>query len=464
MSEDATEARHINWPDCCAFTQLFRAFKLAIHPTKIILAFCGIFATYMAGRVLDATWAKESCPVVSSTVRESEIEVFCRAGRAETLNWIKQTQDAKEVNRAGVFSLLMRHGRATANQVADGAVSLSVGRIIGGLIVGLMGMAWVFALHPWYGVLFFLLAFAIWGLFGGAVARVAALHATRDERIGLSEALTFSKSKFVGFFAAPLMPVGILLFFGVLLMLGGLVGAIPAIGELLVGIIFFLALIAGFILAFVMIGALVGYCMTFPTIAVEGSDAFDALSRTFSYVYQRPWRTVFYSLVSIGYGSICFLFVKFFVRLMLWATHLFVSVSMNLGGPLLTEATTGPRPGKLDAMWHAPSLSGDTPFYGSFDTGVQLSGISWFGQALIKFWVYGVWGLVAAFVVSLFYSSSTLIYLLLRREVDATDMEEVYVEDSALDDIAPPMPVATTAIGTTQGASGTSLPILGQNS
>ncbi|MBI5762916.1 MAG: hypothetical protein HZA51_05255 [Planctomycetes bacterium] len=462
MSEDATEPRPFNWPECCAFTQLFRAFKLAIHPTKIILAFAGIFATYMAGRVLDATWANESCAVVSANTHMSELDQFLVGGRSHTKEWISQTQDAKDVRRAGVFSLLMRHARVATNQIAGGVLSLDLGRVLGGIISGPIALTWVVAFHPWYGLFFLVLMFAIWAFFGGAVARVAALHATRDERIGLSAALNFAQAKFVGFFAIPLMPVGIIIFLGVLLMLGGLVASIPAIGELLAGLLFFLALVAGFILAFILIGAVAGFCMTYPTIAVEGSDAFDALSRTFSYVYQRPWRTAVYSLLSIGYGSICFLFVKFFVRLMLWATHLFVGITMNIGSPFLTEATSGPRPGKLDALWTAPSLTGNTPFYGSFDTGAQLSGISWFGQVLIKFWVYGLWGLVAAFVVSLFFSSSTLIYLLLRREVDATDLEEVYVEDSALDDVAATQSAAPAAAS--QGESGTSLPIIGQNS
>lgn len=459
MSEDATEHRQFNWPECCAFTQLFRAFKLAIHPTKIILAFGGIFATYMAGRVLDATWASESCAVVSASTHTSELDQFLAGGRTHTKKWIGETQEAKDVKRAGVFSLLMRHARVATNQIAGGVMSLNLGRVLGGIISGPIALTWVVAFHPWYGLFFFALSIGIWAYFGGAVARVAALHATRDERIGLSAALNFAQSKFAGFFAIPLLPVGIVVFFGLLLMLGGLVASIPAIGELLAGILFFLALIAGFILAFILIGSVAGFCMTFPTIAVEGSDAFDALSRTFSYVYQRPWRTVFYMWVSIAYGSVCLIFVKFFIRLMLWATHLFVGITMNIGSPFLTEATSGPRPGKLDALWTAPSLTGNTPFYGSFDTGAQLSGISWFGQVLIKFWVYGLWGLVAAFVVSLFFSSSTLIYLLLRREVDATDLEEVYVEDSALDDIAP----AAAAPAAAQGGTGTSLPIIGQN-
>src|SRR5262249_37308443 len=149
--------------------------------------------------------------------------------------------------------------------------------VIDGVASGLRGIAWLVALHPGYAIVFLLISLLIWAFFGGALSRVAVMHATRDERIGVNDSLKFARSKLGSFFAAPLMPLGIIVFFGLLLFLGGLIGAIPAIGEVLVGILFFLALAAGFVLAFTIIGALAGYPMMYSTIAVEGSDAFDAL-------------------------------------------------------------------------------------------------------------------------------------------------------------------------------------------
>jgi len=459
MSDEATSPlRQINWSECCAFTQLFRAFKLAIHPAKLILAFCGVFGTYVTGRVLDGIWSHDASPVVTTVGNVSELDFYLQgAGRAETKTWIHEAEKSKNDNRAGAFKLLMRHGRASVNLIAGSVVALQPTGVISGIHWGLMGLMWLISLHPWYAVFFLLISFLIWALFGGAVCRVAAMHATRDERITMGDAMKFARAKVGSFFVAPLMPLGIIAFFGALLFIGGMVGAIPAIGEVLVGLLFFLALIAGFILAFVVIGAIAGYSMMFPTIAVEGSDAFDALSRTFSYVYQRPWRTAIYGLLSIGYGAICLLFVKFFVRLMLWLTHLFVAFSMNWGSAY--TAVKNDAPAKLDAIWRAPSLSGETPFFGGFNESVQLAGMSWFGQLLVKGWIYVLYGFVAAFFVSLFYSSSTLVYLLLRREVDATDLEDVYLEDVADDPNAPaPAPAAP------QAASGTALPIIGQGS
>jgi hypothetical protein len=48
---------------------------------------------------------------------------------------------------------------------------------------------------------------------------------------------------------------------------------------------------------------------------------------------------------------------------------------------------------------------------------------------LIKAALIFVWGLVAGFVVSMKCTVATAIYCLLRKDVDGTDMTEVYVEE-----------------------------------
>ena len=51
------------------------------------------------------------------------------------------------------------------------------------------------------------------------------------------------------------------------------------------------------------------------------------------------------------------------------------------------------------------------------------------GAILVMVWVYLIIGMVAAFVLSYLAGSTTTIYYLLRRKVDATDFDEVYVEE-----------------------------------
>jgi hypothetical protein len=443
--------------------QLFRAFRLAIHPTKLLLAFCCVFGTYVTGRILDAVWAPSSKPVLIAAGEgvQSELGIFAApsgGGRHATHEWIRQVGEGEHVQRVGAFKLLLDHARTTIDAGTSAVVHADFGALVEAVRSALMGFLWLMAMHPLYALIFLLASLAIWALFGGAVCRVAALHAARDERIGLRDALGFAKSKFPSFVAAPLMPVGIVILFGAMLFVGGLVGAIPAVGEVFAGVLFFLALIAGLIIAFVVIGAVAGFGLTFPTIAAEGSDAFDALSRSFSYVYQRPWRTALYIFVSTVYGAVCLLFVKLFVRLALWAVHTCVGVSMNWGAAYAHDgAASTTIPGKLNALWHGPALVGDTTFWGGFGPH-QFAHLSWFAQLWFYLWIFTVVGFVGAFVVSFFYSASTLMYFLLRREVDATDLDDVYLEETP---VAPPPPPAAPAAEKDDKGTDTSVPVVG---
>ena len=117
---------------------------------------------------------------------------------------------------------------------------------------------------------------------------------------------------------------------GLLMWIGGLGTAIPVLGEIFGPLIFPLALLGGFVIALVAVGATGGAALMWPTIAAEGSDSFDAISRSFSYVYNRPWRAIFYGLVLLIYGALCYVFLRFFVFLLLICTHVFVSWGVGM--------------------------------------------------------------------------------------------------------------------------------------
>src|SRR5688500_6492792 len=55
MAEE-TVVRGINWKDTFPFTLIFRSFRIAIHPSKLVLALLALLAIYCGGRLLDAVW------------------------------------------------------------------------------------------------------------------------------------------------------------------------------------------------------------------------------------------------------------------------------------------------------------------------------------------------------------------------------------------------------------------------
>ena len=292
-------------------------------------------------------------------------------------------------------------------------------------LLAVHGLCWLICQHWVYALIFLLASMAVVAFFGGAVHRIAALHFAREEKISVGQALKFSCSKFLSFFTAPLIPLVAILVLGLFLAFGGflfgwLLGLIPFVGNIILGLLFFLAIIMGLLIAFLLVGLLGGFPMMYPTIAVEGSDSFDAMSRSFSYIFARPWRAAFYGLVSVVYGAITYLFVRFFAFIALAATHAFVKWGVFGGGERLHQEAD-----KLDVMWQAPTFDS---LFGPFNWGAMNMSQS-IGAWLIGVWVFLVAATVFAYLLSYAASSTTVIYYLLRRKVDATDLDDVYVEE-----------------------------------
>ena len=186
------------------------------------------------------------------------------------------------------------------------------------------------------------------------------------------------------------------------------------------GFLFFLALGLGLAIVFVLIGLISGLGLMYPTIAVEGSDSFDAFSRSFAYVYARPWHAGLYALAALVYGVACDLFVRLFAFLALSATHMFMRWGVWTGGDALGQSD------KVPVIWRQPTWDS---LYGNFNWDA-MSGSETVAAVFIWLWVALVAAVVGAFLLSYASSSATIIYYLLRRKVDATDLDDVYVQES----------------------------------
>lgn len=282
------------------------------------------------------------------------------------------------------------------------------------LVVVLPG--WLYRTHPWFLVVWCVYAMALWSLFGGAIARLAARHATREEHLSAAEALRFSFHRWHWFFTSPLLPLLVVLVLGALMAVFGLVFFNVELLDIIGGMLFGLALLFGAVIAILLVGLAAGAAMLYPAIAVEGTDAFDANSRAYNYVLGRPWQWLLYTLVSLVYGAITYLFVGVVVFLSLSVTQYFVGVWVfrDAGGA-----------SRFDAMLPPPRL-------GNLAHDVDWQALNIFGKAtagLVSIWVYLFIGLLAAFAISYYLCSQTWVYLLLRRAADGTDYEDVFVDD-----------------------------------
>jgi hypothetical protein len=267
----------------------------------------------------------------------------------------------------------------------------------------------------------------VWSLFAGAICRIAAVQFARDQQIGIRRALVFSATRLIGYLSAPLLPlVGVAILWA-LCVIGGWIGRIPGgVGEAVLGILWGLELLFGFMMAVVLSGVAVGWPLMFATISVEGTDGFDGLSRAYNYVFERPLYLLWQSIVTMFYGSMMIFFVWLIAQVL---THLAVwGVSWGMG----SDATVAFVAGSPEIV--APA--GTVPPGASAAWGAQIA----------RGWMCLLGVIVVAFVHTFFWSSATIVYFVLRHSVDANDFDEVFVEEVEEHDELLPL-VGTAAMG-----------------
>ncbi|MFO0928909.1 MAG: hypothetical protein U0736_18125 [Gemmataceae bacterium] len=338
-----------------------------------------------------------------------------------------------------------------------------------------------------YFLLVTLVTLTTWSFFGGAITRIAAVQITRGERIGLLEAVRFTGKRFGSYVFAPLFPLAMVFFLTIILAVFGMLHLIPVVGDVLIdGLLWPIPLLIGLVMAGVLVG-LVGWPLMATTVSTEGTDSWEAVSRTYSYVYQRPWYYAWYGLVAIFYGGLLVFFVGFMgslsVYLAKWGvsqapgvvtlnrepSYLFVYAPLSFGWrELLLEGaevnlTTAQQADKDLAPFDGANVVrsrstapvtgpiGGLSRYNRIDAGTYdvylrtLSPWNRIGAMMVAFWLGLAFLLVLGFGYSYFWTASTIIYLLLRKSVDSAELDEVYMEEDDFDTTLPPAAGPTAA-------------------
>lgn len=514
MSDEAHSLRTIDWRTVFPFTQLFRAFRIAIHPAKMVLALVAILLVYGVGRTMDGIWPDKHSAVRgeialyeesgtrasfdSSVEEQQKARIEARKVLAQGLTFLSKSIDAnrpplkddasdremkrvvdeqrdreikaandrynassdksrvvadardneiraayseanhrleaiRELSGYGLCLTFINYEASQVDAAARSLVGLEPGNPftnIGHFIF--TGPGWALSKHPIFFILFTVVALLVWSIIGGAIARIAAVHVSQDEKISVRQALRFSSNKLMSFFAAPIMPLILVGVIALILAILGWLTEISYLGGLLtiiVGLIFFVLIGIGVLMACALVGWVCGFGLMYPTIAVEGSDAFDAVSRSFSYVFARPWKVFVYTLISLVYGAITYLFLRFMVFLTLNVLHECLTFWTHSTGPAdhtsLANAWTG-----AQSPFDLASGPAD-PYSLTFAESVGSSALMW--------WVWLFAALLGAYLLSFFISINTIMYYLLRHEVDATDIDDVYLEpgDDDFEDALP---------------------------
>ncbi len=429
--------------DELALPKLAVVFKLAIGPSKVLLAFLAVLLICAGGILLD------SCThsVVVSPSRKVPKGLFGGNSAAyiqgtELASYLQYPEHTKwyiEANQGkcsgqGVFSTMWHFwtDRITDSTVIfykalfkfdapkPAAPEQTAGS--GGVIyliwlnavLCFRSLLWALEYHTLYSVIFLIYGFVVACAVGGAICRCAALEFANNEKPGIFEAMEFVCDKLWSLISAPLIPALLMGAFAAFLVLCGLaVNFIPWVGELSLALLLPALIFAGFLITLLLAASLSGTGLMFPAIAYEGTTGLDAIGRSISYVLSKPIWMLFYLVVETFLGTFFYLVMRGFLFSVLWVTY----HSVRLG---IYQPQDGPS--KLERIWAEPSI-----FYllnAPADPNTWSERIA---SVLIGVLMLGITALIAAMVISYTFSSLTIIYALMRKKVDKTPIPQVWI-------------------------------------
>lgn len=378
-----TVVHEIRWSDALPWWLLFRAAGAAFSPTVILLAAAGAVATWagwsMADR-LGLAGVDRAADVIAAAKAADELLLPAAAPVAPLITggpatWLPAVVDRLPPVVADMTRLLAIPFRpsATLREVAGAAARIG-----------------------WFVL--------VWSIFGTAIARHVALKLVGEDAPGIVGATWFGSRKWLPAFNSVLFVlVGIL----ALSIPGAILGLAMRTewGLAFAGAVWPLVLLGAVVLAILAVGMIAGWPLMVACVGVERGDSFQAISTAFSYLYQRPLHYAFYALVA-----------------------LLVSLPTLLVAGLFAHATADL------AMWAASFGMGHERTATILD-GLAAGGpaaAAW-GVRAIGFWTRGLETLLSSFGWGYFWAIATAAYLLLRQDVDGTELDEVVLDEPAGD-------------------------------
>ena len=247
----------------------------------------------------------------------------------------------------------------------------------------------------------------VWSIFGTAITRHVALKLVGEDAPGLFGAVWYGSRKWLSSFNAVAF---VLLGMVTLSVPGALLGLLMRSdwGLAVAGAVWPLVLLGAVVLAILAVGLAAGWPLMVAAVGVERGDSFQAISTSFSYLYQRPLHYAFYGLIA-----------------------LLVALPALAAAGVFADAT-----GTL-AMWAASFGMGHDrtatvlmAMEGLSAAGPSPQAAPWGAQA-IGFWMRGLQWLLSSFGWGYFWAIATAGYLLLRHDVDGTEFDEVVLEEPA---------------------------------
>ena len=393
MSEKQENNRRRDWQDCLPWLILFKAVRPAIGLRVLVLASIGLVGMVAGWRICWDLFAyTENGPEVKVIAPELGDLGAQNKGPMPPWPWEADYRDFGVRSPLRGLSTLPVIGPVLGTATRTASELTLPFQILFRQGLTYRSFAYAVCCCGW--------ALLIWGYFGGMITRIAALKLTRDELVTCKEAGTFTRSRWCSYMTAPLLPILGIFALGVPIALLGFFSNLD-IGLLVSGILWPLVIGIGFLMTLFLLGLVFGWPLMWSTISTEGTDAFDAISRAYAYVFQRPFHYLFYVIVATLVGALGWVLIHGVVDLVVYITTHWAF-----------------------CWWMPAERFIDISAAGGLDSGPGKIGhnLIWFWQAVLR--TFSI-----AFAISFLWTSGTAIYLLLRRQVDGVELDEACLED-----------------------------------
>lgn len=426
------------WEDM-ALTRLGYAFKLAIGPAKVLIAFLAVVLICAGGIAMDMCSNSVAVSPKRTISREQfnrDASVFIKGTELEIyLTYPEHTRvfidsNCGKCQGQGVFSTLWHFWTGRFNDTTvilfkalfkfespvtdpDDVSSAGVAyQVWQNLRLCFRSLIWAVQYHTAYSLFFLTYSFVLLCAAGGAICRCAALEFAGNERPGIVEAFEFVWGKFISLISAPLIPSLLMGVFSLILIGVGLLVNIPA-GEFVLALLLAVLLPIGLAITLLLAASIAGTGLMFPAIAYEGTTGLDAIGRSICYVLSKPVWMVFYLTVQTWLGMFFYLVMRGLLFAVLWVTY--HSIRMGVWQP-----PSGPS--KLERIWSEPSL-----FSLLNTSAAATSGPERLASVIVEMLMLAITTLIAAMVVSFAFSSMTIIYAMMRKKVDQTPIGKIWI-------------------------------------
>ncbi len=458
VKEQPVHIQRVSWSDLCPWTIIFKTLPVAASVTVLVLALIGVCLTPMG-------WLLSETIFVNQETRESNpfLAETIELNRSPYRGVFSSAIDS--ANSFQIFGVRVSGPRLVFQQIAKPFFGIFDGSATGReFLYFLFGSVWT---------LF------VWSFLGVGIARVCLLRLTRNEQAGLDDAFEFAMDKFMTCVLAIGMPLAAVFLMCIPTFILGLIMGFD-FGTVIVGVLWFVVLGIATIMGILLLGLLFGWPLIVSSVAAEGQNSFDAMTRAYAYTFQRPVHYLFYLLIAILFGGFCWLIVGQFtegiVNLSYWSTAWGANRTSShridvIQGRIPIQSAT--RSGEADIVpelnqTESPEIPGkqrvdnsqnqetqplarqadrdtlaangaDNVAADNVDSMNQPSSSLETGRKIIAFWIGMAKTFAAAFIYGLFWCMASAIYLLLRRDVDETEMDEIYLVDERRTYDLPPL-------------------------